>query len=228
MMGNNRSVFSWSGGKDGAYALYEVEQSEEYEITELLTTISEAYQRSVHHGVRKELIKRQSSELGIPVNLIELPEDCSNDEYESIMSDTLSDYNERGFTTIIYGDIHLEDIREYREENLARTNVAGHWPIWAKDTSSLVEEFLASDFRAITVAVDAEKLDRSFVGRELNRDLLNELPVEVDPFGEHGEYHTFVWDGPNFSQPIEFEIGDKVQREHGDTTIYYCDLRVLS
>lgn len=219
-----KAVFSWSGGKDGAYAIHNVQESEEYEIVELLTTISEPYQRSVHHGVRTELVQRQADELDIPVSLVELPENCANHEYESIMVDNLAGYRSRGIETMVYGDIHLQDIREYREKNLARANLQGYWPLWGTDTVDLVHGFVAAGFKATTVAVDAEKLDRSFVGRELNRTFLDDLPEDVDPAGEQGEFHTFVWDGPIFRHSIPVEVGETVERELGDTTMYYCDL----
>ncbi|MFB6197677.1 MAG: ATP-binding protein [Halobacteriaceae archaeon] len=223
-----RAVFSWSGGKDGAHALDKIQDSKEYEITDLLTTVSETTQRSVHHGIRKELIQSQSEELDIPVNLVELPEGCTNDEYEEIMSQVLANYRERGIDTMVFGDIHLEDVRKYREENLSKADFKGHWPMWGEETTDLIQGFLAAGFKATIVAVNTNNLDRSFVGREVNRDFLDDLPEDVDPYGEYGEYHTYVWDGPIFNTPIHLEEGEKVERQLGDATMYYCDLHERS
>lgn len=219
-----RAVLSWSGGKDAAYA-YHVLREADATVVELLTTINAAYDRSSMHGVRRALYDRQAAALGLPINVVELPADPSNAVYEATMEDVLAGYRRRGIDRVVFGDIALEDVRAYREDRLDGSGVAGRWPLWGRDTTALVSEFLAAGFRAITVAVDADALDESFVGRDLDAGFLADLPDAVDPAGENGEFHTFVWDGPGFEKPVAVERGPTVTRSVGEAVYHYADLR---
>jgi uncharacterized protein (TIGR00290 family) len=219
-----KTIVSWSGGKDSAYALYKIMESNQLQISGLLTIISDKFRRSSMHGIRSELIQLQTDVLGIPLKKVALPEDCSNRDYAEIMTKTLEEYKNQGIKSMVFADIFLEDVRKYREENLKTAGFKGHWPLWKQESSKIARKFLIEGFKAITVCVDGEKLDRSFVGRKLDHKFLNELPQDVDPCGENGEYHTFVWDGPIFDHPIQVEKGEVIQRKIGDKTFYYCDI----
>ncbi len=214
-------VLSWSGGKDAAFALYEMGRNG---VTELLTTVSENG-RSSMHGVRRELYEAQAESISLPVRFVELPEECSNDEYESRMASVMAEYESRGIERIAFADLFLEDVREYRERRLDGTAIEGYWPVWNRDTDEQIRAFLDAGFRATVVSVDGSLLDASFAGRELDSAFLADLPETVDPCGENGEFHTFVWDGPIFDSPIAFEVGETVTREVGEGEFHYCDLR---
>ncbi|SIR54428.1 MJ0570-related uncharacterized domain-containing protein [Haladaptatus litoreus] len=217
----SRTVLSWSGGKDAAYVLYELERDD---VAELLTTISENG-RSSMHGVRRELYEKQAEAIGLPIRFVELPQECSNEEYESRMADVMAEYESLGIERVAFADLFLEDIREYRENQLSETTIDGSWPIWNRDTDEQIEAFLDAGFRATVVAVDGSLLDSSFPGRELDSRFLADLPDNIDPCGENGEFHTFVWDGPIFDSPVSVETGEVVTREVGDGEFHYCDLR---
>lgn len=219
-----RAVLSWSGGKDAAMALYAL-NDDEVEITELLTTISETTGRSSMHGVRESLYRAQASALGLPLRIVELPDSPSNEVYESIMADVMSSYDERGFDTVVFGDLYLEDVRTYREDRLDRGPLEGHWPLWGWDTKMFMKDLLTAGFRAIVVAANDAHFDRTVLGREINREFLRSLPEDVDPAGENGEFHTLVVDGPVFNRPLSVEPGNPVTREVGEgTTMHYCDI----
>tara|TARA_R110002072_G_scaffold21664_1_gene76519 strand:- start:49537 stop:50283 length:747 start_codon:yes stop_codon:yes gene_type:complete len=209
-----KAVMNWSGGKDSALTLYKLQQSQEFEIACLLTSISQKYQRISMHGVRSELLDAQAKSIGIPVVKMEVPDMPSMEVYENTMRDTLSDLKKKGITASIFGDIFLEDLREYRENKLAELELTAVFPLWKQPTGKLIHEFLDLGFKTITTCVNEKYLDKSFVGRVIDEDFLKDLPANVDPCGEHGEFHTFVFDGPIFSKPIEFEIGEKVLRKY--------------
>lgn len=222
------AVLAWSGGKDAAFALSEVFDGDAVDIVELYTTINEATDRSSMHGVHRDLYDRQAAALGLPLNVIELPADPSNDEYEAVMTDALSEYADRGIRRVIFADLFLEDIRAYREDLLATTDLEGYWPLWNRDTDTHIRAVLEAGFKATVVAVDTASLDPSFVGRELDEQFLADLPPDVDPSGEHGEFHTFVWDGPTFAEPVPVKSTRTVTRSAGDTEITYADLQLRS
>lgn len=215
-----RAVFSWSGGKDSALAYQEL--SDGAEVLELLTTVSENDRTSMH-GVRKRLIKRQAREMGVPVRFVEVSQDAGNEEYEEKMRGVLSEYVDEGIDTLVFADIYLEDVRRYREDNLSAVDLEGMWPLWGRDTTELIRDFFDLGFRATTVCVDS-RLGRERVGRELTREFVDCLPSDVDPCGENGEYHTFVWDAPYYDSTVDVEVGEVVERVLGDETYYYCDL----
>jgi uncharacterized protein (TIGR00290 family) len=214
-------LFTWSGGKDSAAALYEIQKSHGYEISALLTTVTEGYDRISMHGVRNILLEQQAKSLGIPLEKVYITKNASDDEYESKMRDKLMDYKNRGVLSVVFGDIFLEDLRKYREENLAKIDMKGIFPIWERDTAELAHTFIDLGFKAVITCVDSEVLDKDFVGRDFDKQFLSEPPSAVDPCGENGEFHSFVYDGPIFRQTILYKKGDIVLR---DNRYYFCDL----
>ncbi len=215
-----RILFCWSGGKDSCMALHELLRDSQYEIAALLTTVTETYDRISMHGVRRELLERQAAALGLPLEIVTIPPACVNAEYEARMEAMLTRWKARGVRRVAFGDIFLQDLREYRERNLARIGMEAIFPVWLRPTDKLVREFIGLGFRAVTVCVDPNKLDESFVGREINEDFLAQLPAGVDPCGENGEFHSFVFSGPGFAEPVEFARGEIVLREG----FRFCDL----
>ena len=189
-------------------------------VAALLTTVTEGYERISMHGVRRELLKRQARSIGVPLHEVRIPPQCINPVYEARMEQALRVHHAEGVRSVAFGDIFLQDLREYREKNLARMGMTAVFPIWKRDTRELIRCFHALRFRAITVCVDPKALDRSFAGRELDEQFFRDLPAGVDPCGENGEFHTFVFDGPIFSKPIPIRVGEVVERE----SFIYCDL----
>ena len=214
-------IMSWSGGKDSALALYEIQRSGKYEVVSLLTTINEDYDRISMHGVRRVLLERQAQLLGLPLEKIFLPKDVSNEDYESKMEDVLSRYKKDGIGSVVFGDIFLEDLRRHREDNLSKVNMSGIFPIWKVDTGELANKFIDSGFQAVITCGDSQVMDKKFVGRDFDRELLAELPGDVDPCGENGEFHSFVHNGPNFGHPIDYIKGEVVLREN---RFCFCDI----
>jgi uncharacterized protein (TIGR00290 family) len=224
-------VLSWSGGKDSAMALYELRRSERYEVVSLLTTVAAEYDRVSHHGVRAQLLEIQAVAVGLPLQKLcistQSKNPCrtdSNDgvmhEYERLMTETMVGYKAAGVTHVAFGDIFLQNLRAYREDNLARVGMKGIFPIWQRDTAELVQTFLDLGFKAYLTCVDANKLGKSFAGRALDGQFIHDLPADVDPCGEHGEYHSFVFDGPIFQKPVGVRVGEVVLRD----VRYFADL----
>ena len=214
-------LFTWSGGKDSAMSLYELQSTQSYKVLALLTTVTEDYDRISMHGVRSVLLERQAGSLGLPVEKIYITKNASNEEFESKMKDKLLYYQSQGVLSVVFGDIFLEDLRKYREENLLRIGMRGIFPIWKKNTTELAHKFIDLGFKAVITCVDSNVLDKSFVGREFDRQFLSKLPHTVDPCGENGEFHSFVYDGPIFREEISHQKGEVVLR---DNRFYYCDL----
>lgn len=212
--------FCWSGGKDSAMALHMLLQQEEFRVTSLLTTVTEGYERISMHGVRRELLQRQVESIGLPLQEVRIPPACVNAIYEARMEKALRFHFERGVRKVAFGDIFLEDLRVYRENNLARIGMTALFPIWKRDTQELIRYFHAERFRSVAACVDGKLLPRQFAGRELDAAFFDELPPEVDPCGENGEFHTFVFDGPIFKQPVRFRTGEIVERD----SFLFCDL----
>ena len=208
-----KALLSWSSGKDSAMALYRTLAENEYEVVSLLTTISDRFHRVSMHGVREELLEMQARLVGIQLEKVMIPYPCPNEVYEEKMRDVLTRWKARDVTHSIFGDLFLEDIRRYREEKLAQLDLIPVFPLWGKDTALLAREMLKVGFRAIITCVDPRKLDAKFAGREFDQSLLAELPKGVDPCGENGEFHTFVYDGPIFKEPISIRIGEVVNRD---------------
>lgn len=207
-------IFNWSSGKDSALALYKILQDPTIEITALLTSVSQPYNRISMHGVRIGLLEEQAKSLGFPLHKMEIPEMPSMEIYEQIMQNTLLGFKEKGVVYAVFGDIFLDDLRQYRENKLATLGFKGLFPLWKRDTKELIEEFLALGFKTIVTCVNERYLDKSFVGRIIDAQFIADLPEAVDVCGENGEFHTFTFDGPLFSTPIEFEIGEIVYRKY--------------
>ncbi len=242
---SHKSYFNWSGGKDSALALYHAMQDDGYTIEKLLTSINNDHKRVSMHGVRENLVVRQASSLEIPIQKLLLPEQASMAIYEQTMRDAIHPLIEEGYTHAIFGDIFLEDLRKYREEQLAKEGLEAVFPIWNRDTRALVREFIDLGFRAIVVCVNADCLNKSFAGRIIDEEFLNDLPPQVDPCGENGEFHSFVFEGPIFRSPIPYRIGEVVYQEYKapnktgddkDSTVsefdsmgfWFCDLEEMN
>ncbi|MGC2285188.1 MAG: diphthine--ammonia ligase [Candidatus Acidiferrum sp.] len=213
-------LFCWSGGKDSAMALQTLLQREDFEVVALLTTVTEDYERISMHGVRRELLQRQAQSIGLPLHEVRIPPQCVNTTYEARMEEALRLHYEKGVRKVAFGDIFLEDLRAYREKNLARIGMAAIFPLWKRDTRELVRFFHANKFRAVTVCVDPKILAPTFAGRELDESFFRDLPPQADPCGENGEFHTFVFDGPIFKSPIPIRTGEVVNRDG----FVFCDL----
>ena len=212
-------LFCWSGGKDSAMALHTLLQ-DHLPIAALLTTVTETYDRISMHGVRRELLVQQAESIGLPLQEVRIPPQCVNPIYEARMEEALRAHYDAGVRTVAFGDIFLEDLRAYREKNLARIGMTALFPIWKRDTRELIRYFHSVGFRALAACVDPRVLDRSFAGRELDEQFFRDLPHNVDPCGENGEFHTFVFDGPIFQNPIPVRAGEIVERD----SFIYCDL----
>ncbi len=212
-------VFNWSGGKDSALALHEMKDY--YEIVALLTTLTADYDRVSMHGTQRVLLEKQAESLNFPLEKVYITKNASNEEYEKKMENVLMKYLSQGVLSVAFGDIFLEDVRKYRESNLLKIGMKGIFPLWKRDTTELANKFIDSGFKAIVTCVDSKVLSKKFVGRIYNKKFLSELPSKVDPCGERGEFHTFVYDGPIFREKIRFKIGEIVLR---DNRFYFCDL----
>lgn len=214
-------ILSWSGGKDCGLALYTLHQDTRYRVTGLLTSVNEHYGRVSMHGVREALLEQQAASLGLPLHKLRLSEHPSNEEYEQKMRAALESFKAKGIGHMAFGDLFLEDIRAYRERNLQRAGMQGLFPLWHRPTDRLAREFIAHGFKAVLCCVDGQALAGGFAGREYDEPLLNDLPAGVDPCGENGEFHTFVYAGPIFRKRIAFTRGECVQR---DQRFRFCDL----
>jgi uncharacterized protein (TIGR00290 family) len=208
-----KALMSWSGGKDSCLALYEIQTGQDHLVTALLTTVTRDYDRISMHGVRRALLEKQANCLGLPLHNVFISKDATNEEYEMKMAEAFSAYRHQGLDTIVFGDLFLEDIRAYRERFLAQHSMRGLFPVWKRDTSKFIEEFIALGFKAVVTCVDSKVLGQSFAGRIIDESFLSTLPAHVDPCGENGEFHSFVFDGPNFSMPVRFSIGEAVLRD---------------
>jgi len=212
-----RLVMAWSGGKDCALALHELQRDGQYDVVGLLTTVAMPFDRVSHHGVRSSLIERQAEAIGIPLHRIDLPVGESDEvvmaEYERLMRDAMLEYRSQGVDTVAFGDIFLEDLRAHRERKLAEIGMHAVFPLWKRDTTELAHAFINAGFRAVLTCVMSEKLDQSFAGRQFDLDLLRDLPEGVDPCGERGEFHSFVYAGPVFHQPLAVDVGETVTRD---------------
>ena len=212
---------SWSSGKDSGLALYSLLQNNDLEIIALLTTITADYDRVSMHGVRRELLEKQAESIGIPLEKISISKNSGNEEYESKMKAVLLRYKNEGVTSVAFGDIFLEDLKKYREQNLAKIGMKGLFPLWKQKSIILAKKFISLGFKAIVTCVDGKKLDGKFCGREYDEKFLSDLPKDVDCCGENGEFHSFVYAGPIFKTPISFSKGSIVLR---DEQFYFCDL----
>ena len=202
-------------------AAYHLLSSQKYEITALLTTVTEEFDRISMHGVRRELLERQAESLGIALHKIMIPKDCPNPVYEARMREALNHFKAQGITQVAFGDLFLEDLRKYRDERLSLLGMTGIYPLWMRDTAELARTFIGLGFKALLACVDTKAIDASFAGREIDDALLRDLPATADPCGEHGEYHSFVYSGPIFKKAIACKAGERVMRT---ARFSYCDI----
>jgi uncharacterized protein (TIGR00290 family) len=230
-MKSNKAIFNWSGGKDSSLALHKILQNKEFDIACLMSSVNDYYNRVSMHGVRVELMEQQAASIGLPLQLLRLPEMPSMEDYNRAMFTIMQGFKDDGIDYSIYGDIFLEDLKIYREGQLAKVGMTGVFPIWKRDTTELVQEFIDKGFKAVLVCVNEKYLDKSFAGRLIDESFLKDLPPNVDPCGENGEYHSFVFDGPIFKTPVAFEKGEVVYRKYDkgetdnfDTGFFYLDL----
>lgn len=207
-----RAFFNWSGGKDSALALHYAIENNDYQILRLLTSINKDLERISMHGVRKSMLIKQVESIGIPLTLLELPTDIDMNKYDELMGQTLQGLQKEGLEYSVFGDIFLEDLKAYRDKRMTAVGLKGFYPLWKRNTTELIHEFIDKGFRTILVSINGAKLGQEFAGQELTLDLVKEFPKDVDPCGENGEFHTYVFDGPIFNEPIKFQRGDIVEK----------------
>ncbi len=225
------TYFNWSTGKDSALALYHLLKNDRYHVDQLITCVNTHYDRVSMHGLRCSLMQQQVQAIGIPHGIIEFTDAASMEEYEARMKKLLHSLKSNGYTTAAFGDIFLEDLKAYRETQLAEVGINAIFPLWQRDTKELLHEFIALGFKSVVVCINGNALDKSYTGRVIDYDFLNDLPDHVDPCGENGEFHTFCFDGPIFKYPVSFEVGEKIYREYDDLSdpaqkigFWFCDL----
>jgi len=208
-----KAWLAWSSGKDSAWALYTVRQDREFEVVALLTTVNRTHGRVAMHAVRESLLEMQAAAAGLPLVKVLIPSPCTNEVYEQAMSEAMTRARAEGVRHVIFGDLFLEDVRAYREKQLARCGMTPVFPLWGKDTRQLAEDMVAGGLSAYLTCVDPRQLDRTFAGRRFDRDLLAALPRHVDPCGENGEFHTFASAGPMFRAEVPVTVGEIVDRD---------------
>ncbi len=209
------AVAFWSGGKDSGLALDRMRRAGEYDVVALITTVNAEFRRVSMHGVREELIDRQAEAIGIPINKMYVAGRGSNDDYIPALRSTLETFKTRGVTNVVFGDIFLEDLRQWRENLLSGLGMTGVFPLWQHDTRRLAQEFIDRGFKAIVCCANDAQLKESHAGSTLDAAFFQALPDGVDPCGENGEYHSFVYDGPIFRRPVGFAVGETVYRPLG-------------
>ncbi|MFA6277181.1 MAG: diphthine--ammonia ligase [Pedobacter sp.] len=223
------AVFNWSGGKDSTLALHHVLQQKLFDVRYLLTTVNSSFNRISMHGVREALLIEQANSLKLPLFQVRLPELPDMEIYEKTMFEHVSNLKAEGITHSIFGDIFLEDLKVYRENQLAKIGMEPVFPLWKRDSLALVKEFIDLGYK--TIAVCAQDGLQDFCGRIIDHSFLNDLPKHIDPCGENGEFHTFVFDGPMFSKPIDFSLGEKLYKtfpspnqDEKESGYWYIDL----
>jgi uncharacterized protein (TIGR00290 family) len=206
-------LVSWSSGKDSAWMLHVLRRTAEIEIGGLLTTVNQQFDRVAMHAVRRQLLEEQARAAGVPLWTVPLPWPCSNEDYEARMQEAVGRAVSRGFTHVAFGDLFLEDVRRYREERLSGTGLTPLFPVWGIPTDELAKTMIDGGLRAVITCVNPKHLDRSFAGRQFDRALLADLPPEIDPCGERGEFHSFAYDGPMFNRPVRAVPGEVIERD---------------
>ena len=208
-----KTLLSWSSGKDSAWALHTLRQNPQIELAGLFCTVNQAFNRVAMHGVRVELLQRQADRLGLPLQIIDIPYPCSNEQYAQVMSEFVTQARAAGVTHFAFGDLFLEDVRCYREERLQGTGISPIFPLWGSDTRELSQTMVTAGLRSVLTCVDPKQLSKDFAGRIFDATLLCDLPADVDPCGENGEFHSFAFDGPMFAQAVDFTLGETVARD---------------
>ncbi|HXC16113.1 MAG TPA: hypothetical protein VNV60_01590 [Holophagaceae bacterium] len=208
-----RALLSWSSGKDAAWSLHVLRQQGDVEVVGLLTTINRTFERVAMHAVRESLLETQAVAAGLPLWKVDIPFPCPNEAYEMAMGAACKKSVAEGIEVMAFGDLFLEDVRDYRIQKLAGTGLRPAFPLWGRDTAALAREMIAGGLKATLTCVDPKALDPSFVGRDFDATLLADLPAAVDPCGERGEFHSFAWDGPMFSAPVPIRRGEVVKRD---------------
>jgi len=203
-----KTLVSWSSGKDSALALYEIVQTGRYEIVALLTTVCRDIGGVSMHQVPRRLVEAQAASMGYPLEVVEFSLSDSSQAYENLLREVFRKFRRQGVASVVSGDLFLEDLRLYREQQLAQTGLKAAFPLWERDTTELAHSFMRPGFKAVITSVDTSALDISFIGRLFDDAFLEEIPLSVDPCGENGEFHTFVFDGPLFRQPIAYKMGE--------------------
>ena len=211
---------SWSTGKDSAWALHLLRQDPDIDVVGLFCTVNKVFDRVAVHGVRTELLKQQAKSLGLPLYIVDLPYPCNNDEYLSVMAAFMANAKKDDVECLAFGDLFLENVRDYRETLLAGTGLTPIFPIWGMPTETLSRQMISSGLKAVITCVDSQYLAKDFSGIEYNESFLRDLPKELDPCGENGEFHSFVFDGPMFQERIEITVGETIQRDR----VYFTDL----
>lgn len=206
-------LMCWSGGKDSAVALHALQRSPDHLVVGLLTTVTRDDDRISMHGVRRALLEAQAEALGLPLDIVFIPAGASNADYEAAMAEALGRHHGLGVRTVAFGDLFLADIRAYRDRMMAANGMTALYPVWGRETRGFVEDCIAAGFRARLVCVDLAKLDLTFAGRPIDAALLADLPASLDPAGENGEFHSFVFDGPGFARPLPITLGETVVRD---------------
>ncbi len=207
------TLLSWSSGKDSAWALHTLRQNPEIELVGLFCTVNQEFSRVAMHGVRTELLQRQAQAAGLPLHIIYIPYPCSNEQYAQVMSEFVEQAKSDGVTHFAFGDLFLEDVRRYREEHLQGTGITPVFPLWGANTVELSQTMVAVGLKSVLTCVNPKQLPKAFAGRTFDAALLRDLPQDVDPCGENGEFHSFAFAGPMFAQPIPFTIGETVERD---------------
>ena len=219
-MSKEKIVLSWSGGKDSSFSLHTLRIQNKYDVRYLLTTVTRDYGRISMHGVRENLLLEQARRVSIESDIAYISKESNNEEYEKVMCTKIEKYKREGISRVAFGDLFLEDIRKYREEKMSNTGVKCIFPIWGENTTKLANDFIKAGFKAIICTVDPRKLGKENAGREFDETFLGSLPSEVDPCGENGEFHTFVYDGPIFNRSIPIRKGETVLRDN----FYFTDI----
>ena len=221
MTQKEKILFCFSGGKDSSIAIHKIQQQGQYEIAALLTTVTKDYDRISMHGIRTSILTRQADALGLPLEMVFITKDTDNADYEHQMQTVLQKFFDLDIRKVAFGDIFLEDLKQYRQDKLAQMQMQAIFPIWKIDTATLAHDFISAGFKARITCVDTNVLDPKFAGRKYDKQFLADLPESVDPCGENGEFHSFVYDGPIFKGPISHEKGGTVLR---DNRFCFCDI----
>ncbi|MEX0273353.1 MAG: diphthine--ammonia ligase [Flavobacteriaceae bacterium] len=236
-MDRPKTFINWSSGKDAAMALYAMQRAQKLSVDLLLTTINAEYNRVSMHGLHRNLLEEQAKAIGIPLEVVALDANPTMEDYQRLMTEKMQTLKMLGYTHAGFGDIFLEDLKDYREAMLAPIGIKTVFPLWKRDTGQLLLDFIEAGFKAIVICCNAKLLPKSFCGRLLNRDFLEDLPKDVDACGENGEFHTFCFDGPIFDSPVHFSKGDVLYKTYpapqsgkgpkrDDYGFWFCDLRL--